>query len=62
MAGEVLDTMMKNGKSDNIKFLKAWIRYYYINGLKGNNIYKEDMTSIKAFLKTFETYNKSYIG
>ena len=62
LAAEVLDIMSKGGKSDNIKFLKAWVRFYFINTLKGNNIFKEEQTSIRAFGKTFDSYNKNYIG
>jgi hypothetical protein len=62
LAGDVLDTLIKNGRNNNIKFLNAWIRFYSINGLKGNNIFKEEKTSIRAIGQTFDSYNMSYIG
>lgn len=62
IAEEILDTMLKNGKQNDIKFLKAWIRFYITNSLKGNNILKDEKTSLKEFGKSFAGYAKIHIG
>ena len=61
-AAELLDKMMSNGKNENLDYLKAWIRFYLLNYLKGNAVLNCDKTSIKEFGKTFDAYNKVYIG
>ena len=62
LASEILDKMITAGKQDNLPFLKAWIRYYMTNHLKGNNILNCDKTTLREFGKTFEDYNRVYIG
>jgi hypothetical protein len=62
LAADILDILTRNGKINDIKFLKAWMRFYIMNSLKGNNVFKEDRTSLKEFKNTFEAYNKIYIG
>ena len=58
----VLDILTLNGRGSDMRFLRAWIRYYANNVLKGNSAMKEEKTSIREFAKTFEMYNRSYIG
>jgi len=60
-AADIMDLLLKNNRND-LKFLKAWIRNYLTFSLTGNNIYKEEKTSLKTFKDSFEKYNNSYIG
>ena len=62
VAEEILDILIKNGKSNDIKFLKAWIRFYVTTNLKGNGILRQDKTTLKEFVKTFGAYSKIHLG
>lgn len=61
-AGEILDMMILNGRNGDLRFLKFWIKFFYVNCLKGNNVFREDKTSLRAFKQTFDVYNAKYIG
>lgn len=60
-AADIMDLLLKNNRND-LKFLKAWIRNYLTFALTGNNVYKEEKTSLKTFKDSFEKYNNIYIG
>lgn len=60
-AAEIMDLLLLNGRN-NKKFLQAWIRSYLTFALVGNNIYKEEKTSLKTFKESFDKYNNTYIG
>jgi len=60
-AEQILDTLTKNGKSGDIKFLKMWIYNYVSTSLK-DNIHKIEKTSLESFMKTFSSFNNSYYG
>lgn len=62
IAAGIMDLMTLSGRCEDLRFLKAWLRFYAQNHLKGNNIYKLDKTSIKAFKDTFKSYSQIYIG
>lgn len=61
-AEQVLDLLVKNGKNNNLKFLKKWIYNFISTSLRDNNIFKPEKTSLQAFMKTFSTFNGSYYG
>jgi len=58
----VLDTLIKSKRDGDLKFLKMWIYNHVAVGLKGNNIYKPEKTTMKEFLETFSSFNGSYYG
>lgn len=58
----VLDTLIKNNRNEDKKFLKMWIYNFLATVLKGNNASKTDKTSMKSFLSTFLVFNGSYYG
>jgi hypothetical protein len=55
-AGKILDTLKKNGKKDDIRFLNGWIRYYMDIHLMDNRIYNVEHTSMDSFYKTLSKY------
>jgi len=59
-ATKIMDLLIQNGKNENIDFLRSWIRYYIQSDLQGNNVYKEDKTSLSNFAKTFKDYQGKY--
>jgi len=58
----VLDTLIRSKREGDLKFLKMWIYNHIAVGLKGNNIYKPEKTTMKEFLGTFSSFNGSYYG
>jgi len=61
-SGEILDLLILNGKNKDIRFLRFWIKFYFLNYLKGNNSFKEEKTCLKSFKQTFNVYIQKYIS
>lgn len=61
-AEQILDILIKNGRNNNLKFLKMWIHNFVGISLRDNNIYKPEKTSLQELLKTFASFNGSYYG
>jgi len=59
MAAQILDLLIENNRSDII-FIRAWIRYYFDNNLKGEKALKIKYTSLRAFKDTFDKFNSTY--
>lgn len=60
-ASQILDILHDNEREDK-RFLKSWIGFYIEKSLKGNNMYKEDNTSLKKLKESFEEYNNRYVS
>ena len=59
-ATQIMDLLIQSGKSGDMEFLRSWIRYYIGSYLQGNNVYKQEKTSLVNFKKTFSSYEGKY--
>ncbi|MFA7219866.1 MAG: hypothetical protein WC119_05130, partial [Synergistaceae bacterium] len=59
-SAQILDMLIQSGKGGDIDFLRSWIRHYINSYLQGNNVYKEDKTSLSSFKKTFKSYEDKH--
>ena len=60
VATQIMDLLIEYGKNGDLDFLKSWIRYYIGSYLQGNNVYKQEKTSLLSFKKTFKSYEGKY--
>jgi len=60
-AATIMDKLI-DMKRDNTDFLKAWIKYYIDNFLKGNKSINSMNTSLNKFGKTLNDFSRMFIS
>ncbi len=59
IAAQILDKLIIMGKADKI-FIRAWIKYFFDQKLKGAKAMKPKYVGMNAFMETLEPFNKIF--